>query len=75
MPLPLPSQDPSVLAQSLLPSSIDNVTITNNFAIHVSRILTTNMPFFENLQDAVLRHIPHKFSTEMAQKSVVVRNT
>ena len=59
--------------ESLLPSQIDNSTLSSHFATHISRILTTYMPFFrENLGDVVDHHIPHLFSADMSKKSHVV---
>ena len=60
IPLPLPSSDLSTLAESLLPSSLDNEILANTFT-HVSRILTSSMPFFKEAEGTVLRHIPHRY--------------
>lgn len=72
IPRPLPTSDPQSLAKSILPSSLDNQTLKENFAIHISRILTSHMPFFKDSQHTITRHIPHIHSKEMSQKSTVV---
>ena len=72
IPASLPSHNPSTLAKSLLPLSQDNEALANNFAIHISRILTANMPFFKDAEETVVGHIPHKYATEMTRKSSVV---
>ena len=71
-PPPLPSSDVLTLAQGILPSSLDNKTLKENLAVHISCILTSHMLFFADSQNTVTRYIPHKYSKEMAQKSTVV---
>lgn len=69
-----PSQlDPSLyLAEMLLPSSEELDGITKSFSILIARILAKHVPEFVDFQDAVVDHIPHKYSCEMEQKSNVV---
>lgn len=74
VPRPLPADDHSTIARSLLPSSEDNEVMATNFAIHVSRVLTEHMSFFKQA-DTVTRHISHAYSTELAQKSIVVSDS
>lgn len=65
---------PQKQAQQLLPSKEDDRILRDNFIILVSRILVDNIPFFQQTFDgAVTRHIRHKYSTEMATKSQVMR--
>ena len=57
----------------LLPGPDDDHNIQANFAHHVAIILVDNMKFFkDNFSDIIDRHIKHKYSAEMAEKSVVV---
>ena len=72
IPASLPSHNPLTVANPLLPSSQDNEALANNFAIHISRIPTANMPFFKDAEETVVGHIPHKYDTEMTQKYSVV---
>ena len=59
--------------EDVLPSKEDDCELLKVFGIHVSRILSTYMPFFrENFRDVVTWHISHKFSEEMSKKSDVV---
>ena len=57
----------------LLPSPDDNSS-TENLEVLISRILTAHMQYFERTFDGVVeKHIQHKYSSEMQQKSTVVR--
>ena len=38
----------------------------------VERILCTHIPFFEDVKDNIIWHIPHQYSNESAQKSEMV---
>jgi L1 cell adhesion molecule like protein len=65
--------DPNKIALELLPSASDDIALEQNFAILVSRVLATHFKFFKfTFDDVVQGHIEHKFSAEMAKKSVVV---
>ena len=67
----LPS--PRNIAASLLPSEPDDQSLKRHFSILVSRVLVTHIKFFSfGFDDVVQWHIEHKFSNEMAKKSVVV---
>lgn len=71
--LPLPSVDAEQLSISLLPSTDDDESISNNFAILVSRVLVANIDYFKlTFDDVVDWHIIHEFSVEMSKKSEVV---
>lgn len=73
VPPPVPD-DPNL--ESLLPSQSDHSTLSTHFATHISRIITTYMPFFrENFGDVVDRHIPHLYSADMSKKSHVVSSS
>lgn len=64
---------PIVNAKLLLPSVEDDRTLRKLFMTHVSRILTTNMKFFEFSFDGVVDwHIKHQYYEEMSAKSKVV---
>ena len=69
-----PSQiDPSMYSpEILMPCSTDLKEIIGNFAILIARTLSKYMPEFAVFQDAVVDHIPHKYSAEMSRKSHVV---
>ncbi len=57
-------------AELLLPCSAELEQISTNFSILIARILIKHAPEFAG---AVVDHnIPHKYSSEMAQKSHVV---
>ena len=56
----------------LLPSDDSNFAVESDFITLVSRILVKYLPAFSFLKDVVVRHIPHQYSQEMAQKSEVV---
>ena len=57
----------------LLPSSETNLAVENDFVVLVSRMVVKFLPAFHMFRDAVIHHIPHKYSEEMARKSDVVR--
>ena len=55
-----------------MPCSTDLKEIIGNFAILIARTLSKYMPEFAVFQDAVVDHIPHKYSAEISRKSHVV---
>ena len=62
----VPGQDPPL--NEILPSPEDNRAMIANLTTIVTRILAEHVPFIkENLGDAVTRHIPHPYSSEMAK--------
>ena len=64
---------PSVVAQSLLPTKIDDLAKKENFKILMSHVLVENMKFFKTgFGDIIEYHIPHVHEEEMSKKSVVV---
>lgn len=57
----------------ILPTSNDYDKIKENMAILVSRIIADRIRFFaEDYKGVVTRHIPHKYTSQMSQKSEVV---
>ena len=70
-----PSEQPNFpqIIEKLLPNDNDDLQICDEFAVLVARMLCTYMKFFkESFADVVDWHIPHKYSTEMSNKSVIV---
>ena len=60
---------------SILPSPLDDNTLSSNIATLVSRVLCKHMKFFNvSFDDVVQWHIHHKYYKEMSQKSQVVRS-
>jgi hypothetical protein len=57
---------------SILPGPDVLENLTNRWAVLVSRVICKHLPNFQHLQKAVVLHIPHKYSSEMKQKSNVV---
>ena len=59
--------------KKFLPSIEDNSNIESHMTILFARALVTSMPYCKNhFSRAVIRHIPHQYSAEMARKSCVV---
>lgn len=62
------------LYDTILPTSDDYVSLKNDFAVLVSRMITTHLVFFsKDFKGFVQQHIPHRYSSEMCKKSEVVR--
>ena len=57
---------------SVLPGPDVLENLTKRWAVLVSRVLCKYLPKFQHLQKSVVFHIPHKYSSEMNQKSNVV---
>ena len=53
----------------ILPDRNVQTRLVRNWAVIVSRVITKYLPPFQSFQDVVFRHIPHKYSKEMSQKS------
>ena len=78
----LPHKQPSsclpskhTLAESILPSPMDDEALKINIATLVSRILVKHIDIFnKSFADVVDWHINHKYYKEMSSKSEVVRN-
>ena len=62
----------ALAASAVLPTVDDCVRIRNNYVILAARVIVTNLSQFAFLQSCVMQHIPHKFSSETAKKSVIV---
>lgn len=56
----------------ILPNKHVQARLQQGFAVLVSRVLCKHMSRFSHLKDAVIHHIPHKYSKEMACKSQTV---
>lgn len=57
----------------ILPSSTDYEALKQRFTTHVSRIIVNYLGFFkDDFKNLVPSHLPHKYSSEMCQKSEVV---
>ncbi len=66
---------PKRRALRLLPSAEDDKELRLNIGTIIGRILTQHMPYFKlTFEDIVKWHIPHKYSSEMSSKSIVVSN-
>lgn len=62
------------MANVLLPSKEDDAALSKNVATLLSRLLATHIPFFKHTcSDVVTWHIEHEYTTEMSQKSDVIR--
>lgn len=72
----LDSHEPPVLSKehimTAIPDSQDCQKVEENFCILVSRVLSKHMPEFEEFASLIPSHIPHKYSSEMSQKSEIV---
>ena len=67
------SPSPLKLAESLLPSASDDQSLRDLFIMHVSRVLSTHIPFFEfAFEDVVEWHRKHDYYKQMSSESVVV---
>ena len=56
----------------LLPSQEDLQHMLQNFTVLITRVLVGYMPCFEKFSDKIVKHIPHKFTSEITKKSHVV---
>ena len=59
----------------ILPSCDDRDKMLKNYVTLFARIITAEIPFFKQFQDAVPVHIGHEHSREMERKSEVVSST
>lgn len=67
------ANSPVANAKLLLPSLDDDTSLRKLFMTHVSRIICSNMKFFEFSFDGVIeQHIKHQYYEEMSTKSKVV---
>lgn len=64
---------PEDVISTVLPTEEDDAIIHDEFSILVARILCSHITYFKDtFADIVDRHIQHKYSQEMSQKSEVV---
>ncbi len=62
-------------ALRLLPPAEDDKELRLNIGTIIGRILTQHMPYLKlTFEDIVKWHIPHKYSSVMSSKSIVVSN-
>lgn len=67
------STDGEVNLYNVLPSAQDYQKLKTNFAVHVSRVITTHLDFFkQDFKGLSEKHIQHKYSKEMSKKSEIV---
>ena len=67
------ANSPTANAKLLLPSVDDDSSLRRNFMTLVSRILCSNMKFFQFAFDGIVDwHIIHQYYKEMSTKSKVV---
>ena len=69
---PSPEDVESIPLHKLLPCEMDEVDLRSQMTVIVERILCTHIPFFEDVKDNIIWHIPHQYSNESAQKSEMV---
>ena len=53
----------------ILPPSKDNQDLLHDFIPLFSRVISDRIPTFKTFEDVIVRHIPHKYSHVMEQKS------
>lgn len=56
-----------------LPSQDDNLAFLTDIIPLAARVISDKIPAFEKFKNCVVRHIPHKYSDAMAEKSNQVR--
>ncbi len=55
-----------------LPQPDDYASLRYRMEVLVQRILVDEVPFFKTYADVLVRHIPHKYTKEMAEVSTIV---
>jgi len=61
------------LPSVILPTTSDDAELKKNFTVLVSRVISSNMPFFnKGFRDVIDWHINHPYHKEMSKKSDVV---
>ena len=58
--------------EDILPTPPDKSQMLEDYCVLFARILCSQIPFFEKFSSCVPKHISHKYSSEMSQKSEVV---
>lgn len=56
----------------LLPCELDEVDLRSQMTVLVERILCKRIPFFNEMEDKILWHIPHQYSQLSTKKSEMV---
>lgn len=69
-----PLGDISALPTSAyLPNALDCAQLCDNYSVLLARVLVDEVPYFKKMfSNCVDRHIPHKYSSQMAGKSTTV---
>lgn len=62
----------SLPPSAFLPDTDDCLQLRKHYAILIGRILVDQVSFFKKFKDCVVRHIPHKHTVQMSQKSNIV---
>ena len=67
---PTPPSSTCISTEHLLPSDAEHDQLFHNLTVLVSQILVDNIPHFKTtFKDVVIKHIPHKYSSELTKKS------
>ena len=62
-----------LLPSAILPTTADDAALKKNFTVHISRVISKNMVFFNTgFSDVIDWHIYHPFYKENSKKSEVV---
>lgn len=62
----------SLPLDTYLPQPEDYNALRDRMVVLVERLIVEEFAFFHAYRDVVLKHIPHKYSTEMSRQSSVV---
>jgi len=62
----------SLNAGDFLPSLEDCKKFQDNYTVLMARVICKNLKAFESFKDCAPKHIMHKYSTQMAKKSVTI---
>lgn len=58
---------------SILPTHQDYLSLKERFVVHVLRIIVMHLTFFKkDFKGLVPKHLPHRYSSEMSERSEVV---
>ena len=61
--------------EDIIPNVKNYDQLKKTFAIIGLRILTKRLPELQNYKKHIIKHIPHKYSNDMKQPSVIVSNS
>ena len=73
----LPDDKPIALVanlplQTFIPSIEECNQLREEFRVLISRVIVENLPYFKEMESIIQRHIKHKYSSIMKQKSQLV---